>query len=62
MSQIQDDSWRFPMPLMCSAFESGMLDYTLAQMPKDGLGPLRMPRRSIIGAFPMMLVAWQNPI
>ena len=40
MSQIQDDSWRFPMPLMCSAFESGMLDYTLAQMPKDGFGAI----------------------
>lgn len=40
MSQTQDDSWRFPMPLMCSAFESGMLDYTLAQMPKDGFGAI----------------------
>lgn len=40
MSQMQDDSWRFPMPLMCSAFESGMLDYTLAQMPKDGFGAI----------------------
>lgn len=40
MSQMQDDSWRFPMPLMCSAFESGMLDYALAQMPKDGFGAI----------------------
>ena len=40
MSQMQDEPWRFPMPLMCSAFESGMLDYTLAQMPKDGFGAI----------------------
>lgn len=40
MSQIQDDSWRFPMPLMCTAFEPGMLDCTLAQMPKDGFGAI----------------------
>lgn len=40
MSQIQDDSWRFPIPLMCTAFEPGMLDYTLAQMPKDGFGTI----------------------
>lgn len=40
MSPIYDDSWQFPMPLMCSTFESGMLDYTLAQMPKDGFGAI----------------------
>ena len=60
MSQMQDDSWRFPMPLMCSAFESGMLDYTLAQMPKDGFGAIA--HAEAFYSFPMMLVAWQNPI
>lgn len=40
-----------------------MLDYTLAQMPKDGFGAIAHAEAFYyIGAFPMMLVAWQNPI
>lgn len=50
------------MPLMCSAFESGMLGYTLAQMPKDGFGAIAHAEAFYFGAFPTMLVAWQNPI
>lgn len=30
-----DGTWRFPMPLMCTPFEPGMLDETLASMPDD---------------------------
>lgn len=38
MDRIYTDSWRFPMPLMCTAFEPGTLENTLDVMLKDGYG------------------------
>ena len=38
VDRIYTDSWRFPMPLMCTAFEPGTLDKTLDVMLKDDYG------------------------
>lgn len=38
MDRIYTDSWRFPMPLMCTAFEPGTLENTLDVMLKDDYG------------------------
>ena len=38
VDRIHTDVWRFPMPLMCTAFEPGTLDKTLDMMLKDDYG------------------------
>ena len=40
VDRIYTDSWRFPMPLLCAAFEPGTLDKTLDVMLKDDYGDI----------------------